>query len=67
MLKIDVFKLIEREDFLTLFTSQLKLTDDEIEKINTFYYPTYTTFVTNEVLYNEAWVAIHNLFISQET
>ena len=65
--QIDVSKLIEREDFLTLFESQLPLTEDEIEKIHNVYYPTYTTFVTNEVPYEEAWVAIRNLFVSQET
>ena len=65
--KIDVTKLIEREDFETLFTAQLDLTPEEIEKIHNVYYPTYTTFVTNEVPYEESWVAIRNLFISQET
>ncbi len=64
--KIDVTKLIEREDFEVLFTSQLDLTPEEVEKINQIYYPTYTTFVTNDVPYEEAWVAIRNLFISQE-
>ena len=65
--KIDVSKLIERKDFEILFTSQLKLTEEEIEKINNVYYPTYTTFVTNDVSHKEAWVAIRNLFIAQET
>lgn len=65
--KINVSKLIEREDFKILFTSQLKLTEEEIEKISNVYYPTYTTFVTNDVPYKEAWVAIRNLFIAQET
>jgi hypothetical protein len=40
---------------------------DEIEKLSNVYYPTYVTFITNEVPYKEAWVAIRNLFISQET
>ena len=63
---IDVNKLIEREDFVLLFTSQLDLTPEEIDKINNVYYPTYTTFIQNEVPYEEAWVAIRQLFISQE-
>ena len=65
--QIDVSKLIERNDFLILFTSQLDMTEDEIEKLKIVYYPTYTTFVTSGVPHKEAWVAIRNLFISQET
>lgn len=64
--KIDVTQLLEREDFELLFTSQLELTQEEIDKINQVYYPLYTTFVTNEVPYEEAWVAARNTFISQE-
>ena len=65
--QIDVSKLIEKEDFISLFTSQLNMKADEIEKLSNVYYPTYVTFITNEVPYKEAWVAIRNLFISQET
>jgi len=65
--KINVKKLIDREDFETLFTAQLDLTPEEIERIHNVYYPTYTTFITNEVSYVDAWIAIRNLFISQET
>ena len=64
---IDVSKMIEREDFIFLFTSQLDLLPEEIEKLNNVYYPTYTTFITNKVPYEEAWIAIRNLFIAQET
>lgn len=65
--KINVKKLIDREDFETLFTAQLDLTPEEIERIHNVYYPTYTTFITNEVSYVDAWIAIRNLFVSQET
>jgi len=65
--EISVKKLIDRKDFETLFTAQLDLTPEEIEKIHNVYYPTYTTFITNEVPYVDAWVAVRNLFVSQET
>jgi len=65
--QINVKKLLEREDFLTLFTSQLDMTEDEIEKLKNVYYPTYMTFLTHKVPFQEAWVAIRNLFIAQET
>ena len=65
--QIDVTKFIEKNDFELLFTSQLDLTPEEIEKINNVYYPTYTTFTANQVPYEEAWVAIRQLFIAQET
>lgn len=65
--KIDVMKLIERGDFEKLFTSQLNLTEEEIERIHNVYYPLYTTFIENGVGYEESWVATRNTFVAQET
>lgn len=64
---IDVSKFIEREDFERLFTSQLDLTQEEIEKIHNVYYPLYTTFIENKVSHEDSWVAARNTFMAQET
>lgn len=65
--KINVSEEISKEDFLSLFMSQLPLLDEEIKKIMDLYYPTYLTFISSGVDAQSAWIAIKNLFISQET
>ncbi|MCK9544886.1 MAG: hypothetical protein M0R03_22965 [Novosphingobium sp.] len=65
--KIDVKKPLSKENFRSLFTSQLFLTDEEVDKINNVYFPTYSTFYANGVKPEQAWLATRNLFISQET
>jgi len=65
--QIDVATELSKEDFLTLFIGQLPLEKAEIEKIRDLYYTTYSTFISSGVSPEEAWIAIRNLFISQET
>ncbi|HPI81884.1 MAG TPA: hypothetical protein PK122_01485 [Candidatus Paceibacterota bacterium] len=65
--QIDVNTELSKEDFLTLFIGQLPLKEEEIQKVADVYYPTYTTFVSSGVEPRDSWVAIRNLFISQET
>jgi hypothetical protein len=65
--QIDVITKLSQEDFLTLFIGQLPLEKAEIEKIRDLYYGTYITFISSGVTPEEAWIAIRNLFISQET
>ena len=65
--QIDITKLVEREDFEILFTSQLHLFSEEIKKIHNVYYPLYTTFIENAIPYEKAWIATRNTFIAQET
>ena len=65
--KIDVTKPLENEDFVTMFTSQLPLNEEEIDKVSNVYYAFYTQFISSGVSPVEAWTAIKNLFVSQET
>lgn len=64
--QIDVTTSMENEEFVALFTEQLPLTEEEIEKIKNVYYAFYVKFISSGVLPEEAWLAIKNLFISQE-
>jgi len=64
--QIDVNTELSKEDFLTLFIGQLPLKEEEIQKVADLYYPTYTIFVSSGVNHYDSWVAIRNLFISQE-
>jgi hypothetical protein len=64
--QIDVTKSMENEEFVALFTEQLPLTDNEIEKIKNVYYAFYVKFISSGVLPEQAWIAIRNLFVSQE-
>jgi len=65
--KININEQICKEDFLSLFMSQLPLLDEEIKKIMDLYYPTYLSFISSGVDAQSSWIAIRNLFISQET
>jgi hypothetical protein len=65
--KIDVSLKLSIDDFLLLFTEQLSLTDEEIEKLRNLYYPFYIGFISADVDPQGSWIAIRNLFISQET
>ena len=64
--KIDVTKSLANEDFVALFTGQLKLNPDELKKLSDVYYALYVRMIESEVAPDQAWVAIRNLFISQE-
>lgn len=64
--QIDITTSMENEEFVALFTEQLPLTEEEIEKIKNVYYAFYVKFISSGVLPEEAWLAIKNLFISQE-
>lgn len=64
--EIDVAKSMENEEFVALFTEQLDLTEKEIDKIKNVYYAFYVKFISSGVQPEEAWLAIKNLFISQE-
>ena len=65
--KIDVTTSLDNEDFVSLFTEQLKLTPEETQKLSDVYYAFYVQFITSGVSPKDAWIAIKNLFISQET
>ncbi len=65
--QIDVTKPLSKEDFLALFDNQLPLTNAEKEKVLNVYFPTYATFYSAGVDPENSWVAVRNLFISQET
>jgi len=65
--KISIITKLSKEDFLTLFIGQLPLEKAEIEKIRDLYYATYITFISSGVTPEDSWIAIRNLFISQET
>jgi hypothetical protein len=64
--KIDVTKSLANEDFVSLFTGQLTLTPDELKKLSDVYYALYVRMIESEVAPEQAWVAIRNLFITQE-
>lgn len=64
--QIDVTNYLDQKDFVSLFTSQLKLLPAEIEKLQNFYYPMYSTFVSNKVPYEKSWEIVKFIFISQE-
>jgi hypothetical protein len=65
--QINVSEPLSKEDFLALFIEQLPLTDEEKEKVLNVYFPTYATFYQSGVSLVGSWVAVRNLFISQET
>jgi hypothetical protein len=65
--KIDISTELSKEDFLTLFIGQLPLLEAEVQKVMDAYFPMYTAFISSGVSPEESWVAIRNLFISQET
>jgi hypothetical protein len=64
--QIDVTTSLENEEFVKLFTEQLPLTEGEVEKIQNVYYAFYVQFISSGVHPEEAWLAVKNLFISQE-
>ncbi len=65
--KIDVTKSLGNEDFVSLFTEQLTLTPDELKKISDVYYAFYVKMIESFVPPQEAWVAVRNMFVAQET
>ena len=65
--KIDVNTSLSNEDFISLFTGQLKLFPAELQKLSNVYYALYVKMVESEVEPEQAWVAVRNLFVAQET
>ena len=65
--KIDVTTSLSNEDFISLFTGQLKLFPAELQKLSNVYYALYVKMVESEVEPEQAWVAVRNLFVTQET
>jgi hypothetical protein len=65
--KIDVTKSLSNEDFVSLFTGQLTLTPDELKKLSNVYYAFYVKMIESLVVPQEAWVAVRNMFVAQET
>ena len=65
--KIDVTTSLSNEDFISLFTGQLKLFPAELQKLSNVYYALYVKMVESEVEPEQAWVAVRNLFVAQET
>lgn len=64
--QIDISTSMENHEFVKIFTEQLPLTKEEIEKIENVYYAFYVKFISSGVLPEDAWIAVRNLFISQE-
>lgn len=65
--EIDITKPISKEDFYTIFESQLPLNQEEKIKIKESYFPLYIMFITNGVEPAQAFDATKNIFYSQET
>ena len=65
--KIDVTTSLSNEDFISLFTEQLELLPAELQKLSDVYYALYVKMVESEVVPEQAWVAVRNLFVNQET
>jgi hypothetical protein len=64
---IDITTELSKTDFLTLFVGQLPLEKAEIQKLVDVYFPVYHKFISSGVDPEGSWVAIRNLFVSQET
>jgi len=63
---IDITKKLALENFCLLF-EQVTLNDEERDKVKVFYWNLYTIFIQNNVNELDAFSAVKNVFISQET
>lgn len=65
--QIDITQPIDKEDFCTIFESQLPLNEKEKEGLREKYFPFYALCVTSGVGPAESFEATKQLFYSQET